>query len=291
MRTHRYCVICIFNQLLRVADYLKCDESQKDQILVKALKMAGDVTFKDFTAPEFSALMYRAVTEISGIKDPYYQLRREQNQMVMDRLPEIRERITAAPDRLFTAAYYALLGNIIDYGGVRLFDAEEVFNPSGNPDIFLNHYPRFKEQLQRARQVLILGDNAGEAVFDLLLIEEIKAFNPGVTVYYGVRSHPAINDVMREDAEYIGIHRQAQVLETGTDCAGTVVGKCSDEFRTIYYDSDIIISKGQGNFETLEGEPESILYVFKVKCDIVANYSSLPLGALIFAYGSHGEFR
>ncbi|MCP5104457.1 MAG: DUF89 family protein [bacterium] len=284
MRTNRQCVVCILNQLLRVSDYLGLDEEKKDVILRKALQKAGGIPFGEITSPEFSEQLYRVVTEVSGEPDPYRSLRREQNDLVMDRIDGFRERIRRSTDPLFTAGYYALLGNIIDYGGVRIFDTAEIFKQCDTIDITVNDYPRFRERLAAAGRILILADNAGEAVFDLLFIEEIKRFKPGLPIFYGVRSQPAINDIIREDAEYIGIHRAAQVVETGASCAGTIVAKGTDEFKEIYYRSDLIISKGQGNFETLEGEPEDILYIFKVKCGVVSDYIGLPLDSLVFAF-------
>lgn len=272
---------------------MKLDEEKKDIILQKALKRAGDISFKDITSPQFSEKLYEVVVEVSGEADPYRALRREQNHLVMDRIDVFRERIRRSPDPLLTAGYYALLGNIIDYGGVRIFDTDEIFKQSGEIDITVNHYPEFRKRLQGAERLLVLADNAGEAVFDRLFIEEMKRFRPRLEVYYGVRSKPAINDVIMEDAEYIGIPEVAHVLETGSTCAGTLVGSGTEAFRDIYYGSDIIISKGQGNFETLESEPEDILFIFKVKCDIVARYINLPLGSMVFAFNhaARGPFN
>ena len=284
MKTNRYCVVCILNQVLRVVDYLGLDEEKKDRIFQKALKKAADIPYTEITSPEFSEKIYAVVEDISGEPDLYKTLRREQNQMVMDTIDIFRDKINHSPDPLLTAGYYALLGNIIDYGGVRIFDPGEIFKQCDTINITVNDYPEFKKRLQEASRVLILADNAGEAVFDRLFIEEMKRFNSRLEVYYGVRSKPAINDVIKEDAEYIGIDRVAHVVETGATCAGVIVARSTEAFKKIYYSSDIIISKGQGNFETLEKEPEDILYIFKVKCDIVAKYVNLDLGSLVFAF-------
>jgi uncharacterized protein with ATP-grasp and redox domains len=279
-------VVCILNQILRVSDHLKLDEVKKDTIFQQALKKATEIPMVNMTSPEFSEILYDIVTEISGDPDPYKTLRREQNQMVMEKIDLFRTKIKESADPLLTAGYYALLGNIIDYGGVRIFNTDEIFNQSERINITVNDYPVFKKGLKEARQVLILADNAGEAVFDKLFIEEIKNFNPSLEVYYGVRSKPAINDVIKEDAEFIGIDQVAQVIETGATCAGIILAETTDAFKQVYSKSDIIISKGQGNFETLENEPEDIFFILKIKCDIVANYTSLKLGSLVFAYKS-----
>lgn len=284
MKTDRHCVICILNQLLRVADFLELEEEKKDLIIQKGLKKAAQIQFNQITSPEFSEQLYTVVTEISGEPDPYKTLRHEQNRMVMDKLDIFRQAISKSPDPLLTAGYYALLGNIIDYGGVRIFDTEEIFKQMHDIRITVNDYPEFKKRLENADRLLILADNAGEAVFDGLFIEEIKRFKPGIEVYYAVRSGPAINDVIMEDAEYIGLHKVATIIESGSTCAGTIVSRGTEQFKSIYYSSDIIISKGQGNFETLEHEPEDILFIFKVKCDVVSEYTGIELGSLVFAF-------
>lgn len=284
MQTNRQCVVCVLNQLLRAADYLNLEPDKKDSVLQEALKKAAGIPFQTLTSPEFSEKLYEVVVEISGEPDPYKTLRQQQNQLVMEQVDVFRDKIKNSPDPLLTAAYYALLGNIIDYGGVRIFDTDEIFKECETIHITVNDYPEFKRRLEKAGQLLILGDNAGEIVFDRLFIEEIKRFKPRLEIFYGVRSKPAINDVIMEDAEYAGIHEVAHVLETGNTCAGTLVSKGTEAFKDIYYRADMIISKGQGNFETLEKEPEDILYMFKVKCDIVAKYIDLPLDSLVLAF-------
>lgn len=116
-------------------------------------------------------------------------------------------------------------------------------------------------------------------------MEQLKRKFPGLKIVYGVRSGPAINDIIREDAEYIGIGEYAEIIETGSTYAGTMIGYADPEFVKIYKGSDIVISKGQGNFETLEMEREKdIFFIFKVKCRIVAEYAGLPLNSLILGY-------
>ncbi len=126
MQTDRHCVVCIFNQLLRVSDYLELDGEKKDIILQEALKRAGDISFTEITSPQFSEKLYEVVVEVSGEPDPYRELRREQNHLVMDRIDIFRERIRRSADPLLTAGYYALLGNIIDYGIPTSFNMDEI---------------------------------------------------------------------------------------------------------------------------------------------------------------------
>lgn len=263
---------------------MKLTDIQKDLIIAKAMQKASGICFNAITAPQFSEQMYEVAEHVSGVPDPYRPLRFRQNNLALEKLDFLREKIEYAPDPLLQAGYFALLGNMIDYGGVRLFDESLIFDQLDKPEFTVNDYQRFRELLLRSNRLLILGDNAGEGVFDLLFIEQIKKFRPGADICYGVRSKPAINDMLLEDAEYIGLPAVALVLETGSTCAGTIVSQGTPRFREIYYSSDMIISKGQGNFETLEREPENIFFIFKVKCPVIAEYIHLPEGASVFAF-------
>ncbi len=284
MFLENYCIVCVLNQIIRLCDFSGIDGEQKDRVFKEALKKAGGIDYEQMTSPQFAEKLYDVFTEVTGEKDPYKKLRKEQNDMVLDKLDFFREKISSAADPLYCAAIYALAGNIIDYGTDRLFDPDEIFCRFENIELAVNDYEEFKKRLQKGKKLLILGDNAGEAVFDRLFIEEIRTFNPAVEIFYGVRSKPAINDILKEDAEYIGLDKVAFVLETGSTFAGTVISKSTEEFQKIYHSADIIISKGQGNFETLEGADEDILFVFKVKCAVVARHMNLPLGSLLFAF-------
>lgn len=284
MFLENYCVVCILNQIIRLCDFSGIDEKQKDRVFKEALKRAGRIGYEHTTSPQFAEKLYDVFTEVTGDKDPYKKLRKEQNDMVLDKIDFFREKINTAEDPLKCASIYALAGNIIDYGADRLFDPDELFRRVEDIRLTVNDYDEFKNRLQKGKKLLILGDNAGEAVFDRLFIEEIKKFNPAVQVFYGVRSKPAINDIIKEDAEYIGLDKEGVVFETGSTFAGTVISQSTKEFQDIYYNADMVISKGQGNFETLEGAAEDILYIFKVKCAVVARYMNLPLGSLLFAF-------
>jgi uncharacterized protein with ATP-grasp and redox domains len=148
----------------------------------------------------------------------------------------------------------------------------------------LNDFTRFRGILQKGKKIVVIADNAGEAVFDLLFLEQMIKENPQADFFYAVRSRPAINDVIKEDAEFIGIGRLARIIESGSTVPGTIIQKANPEFRDLFFECDLIISKGQGNFETLEGEPRDVLFVFKVKCDVVARHTGLKKGDLVFAF-------
>jgi uncharacterized protein with ATP-grasp and redox domains len=143
-------------------------------------------------------------------------------------------------------------------------------------------YDLFKESLNKAKKILYIADNAGETVLDKLLIEQIKK-----PVKYAVRSKPIINDATIEDANDAGIDEIAEIVSSGCDAPGTILDLCSDEFRKIYENADLIISKGQGNYETLSGQTRPIFFLLKVKCPVIARDIDIKTGSIILIKNKH----
>ncbi|MFY9402150.1 MAG: ARMT1-like domain-containing protein, partial [Candidatus Omnitrophota bacterium] len=146
------------------------------------------------------------------------------------------------------------------------------------------HYPAFKKSLKNAKSILYLADNAGEVVFDRILIEEIKKKYPGKIIFYAVKEKPIINDALLEDALFCGIDRVARIISNGTDAPGTILSLCSSDFKKIYKSADMVISKGQGNFESLSKAKKEIFFLFMVKCPVVAREVKGRIGDYVLLY-------
>ncbi len=136
---------------------------------------------------------------------------------------------------------------------------------------------KFKEAVLSANKILYLGDNSGEIVFDRLLIEQL----PYDKVTYAVRGYPVINDVTMDDAVATGITKLVTVIDNGSDAPGTILDECSDKFKRVFHDADMIISKGQGNYESLSDSNKNIFFIFKVKCRVVAENTKSALGSMV----------
>ncbi len=141
----------------------------------------------------------------------------------------------------------------------------------------LDHYTHFQRDVSLARRILVLGDNAGEIVFDRLLVE---ALPPG-TATYAVKSGPIANDVLMADAVQVAMHTAAPVIETGSSYFGTPLDHCSPAFRDVFHTADVIIAKGMANFETLSDVNANIYFVLKVKCPVVAAHTGTQTGDLL----------
>jgi hypothetical protein len=129
------------------------------------------------------------------------------------------------------------------------------------------HLDSFVSTLSSAKSILYLGDNAGESVFDKILIEAMQK-----PVTYVVREHPVINDVTMEDALASGIQEVASIISSGSDAPGILLNDCSDEFRHAFENADMIISKGQGNYETLSETTRPVFFLLKAKCHVIAHH-------------------
>jgi len=175
----------------------------------------------------------------------------------------------------------AATGNVIDLGIGVAFDIEREVEKALETPFAVDDFAKFEEDLKRARKLLYIGDNAGEIVFDKVLIEEIHKVGD-YQVIFVVRGGPCINDALREDAEEVGMDEVAKVIDTGSDGIGIPWKEVSEEFREAFLEADLRISKGQGNFETLNGRPEPIYFVLKAKCEAVARELGVRYGDVVF---------
>jgi hypothetical protein len=204
----------------------------------------------------------------------------------------LKKKVSHSRDRLLTAVELAIAGNIIDYGARNTLDVEVELKrilreehktiKKGSSGLF--SYPEFKRILKNAKTILYIGDNAGETVFDRILIEEIKNIYRDKRIIYAVKGRPIINDALTEDAHQCGIDKVAEIVSTGLGIPGTILSLCSKKFLRIYRDADMIISKGQGNFEALSEKRKPVFFLFMAKCPVVAKYVGCELGDIILLY-------
>jgi uncharacterized protein with ATP-grasp and redox domains len=187
--------------------------------------------------------------------------------------PIVKEKISWSRDRLLTAIRFAIAGNVIDFGVNHNLDVEKEVDQVFKQDLAVSDYDKFREFHTAADEILYIGDNAGETVFDRILIEEL---NKPVT--YAVRSAPIINDVTREDAVMAGLNMVSTLIDSGTDTCGVVMESCSPEFRETFYRSKLIISKGQGNFEALFETAAPVFFLLVAKCPLLARDIGVNVG-------------
>jgi damage-control phosphatase, subfamily I len=275
VRTALDCLPCLLEQSLFAIR--RATDCQKLQQRIMA-EMAQRLSALDLQAspPENSMGLYGRIAELTASPDPFAGLKEESTRLALAMRPRQATRINAAADPLLTAIRLAIAGNVIDYGAPHQLNAEEVFDGALARPLAINDYPALQQDLDRAENVLYLADNCGELIFDSLLIEQL-----GRPVTLAVRDKPIINDALAEDARRCGLERLCRIISNGTGCPGTPLPLCSHAFNKVFQGADLIISKGQGNFETLSTTPAPLYFLLTVKCRVVAAHIAEIAGVTV----------
>ena len=280
MRTSLDCLSCFIRQALDAARMVSTDPAVHERIVREVLRWASEMDL-DQPPAVVGQRVHRRLREITGVEDPYRAAKDHLNRMALSLLPELKAEIEAAPDRLVMAVRLAIAGNVIDmgvYGSVAETDVRQsVRQALAEP--FTGEQNGFRQSVAEARSILYLADNAGEIVFDRLLIEQLSP----ARVTLAVRGAPVINDATMTDARAVGLHEIVEVIDNGSDAPGTIVEDCNQDFNRRFTEADLILAKGQGNFETLSDEPRNIYFLFKAKCPVIARHVGVPVGTHVLA--------
>ncbi|MBP1743808.1 MAG: hypothetical protein H6Q58_786 [Firmicutes bacterium] len=266
------CIECTANK----ADYLLVmfeKDAEKRRRLKEEVMDIINGSPADETSPNLNARVMRFIKNRLGLGDIYYEIKKEYNRYLLTLEDDIIGKIDSSEDRLLTALKYAMAGNFIDFGAMNAVDKGELkrlIENAPDQEIDKGRYAEFREDLGRARNIVYLADNAGEIVFDKVFVKIIRETYPDASVTVVVRGMPIHNDATRTDAEETGMAAIADVIDNGTDIPGTELDKVNRETREALDVADVIISKGQGNFETLFGSGRNIYYLFLCKCSLFA---------------------
>ena len=232
----------------------------------------------DFSAPQFSRELHHALRHYTKNPDPYRLAKHQSNIQAMHLIPDLKNKILESQNSFDTALRLAIAGNIIDFAVDSHYDLDSTIKKVLTWNFAIDHSEILKSEIAKARTILYLGDNAGEIVFDKLFLEHIK--HP--KVYFAVRNKPIINDATMDDAVYVGMDKVTQVISNGYDAPSTILEHCSEEFRAIYNQADLIISKGQGNLEGLLGKTDkNVFFLLMVKCDVIADVLAVKRGDFV----------
>ncbi len=280
MRTYIDCMPCFIRQSLEAVRRASDDPDVHKQVVRRVLRFASDMDMNQ-SPPAIGGQIHRWVRNLSGNPDPYRQIKERFNGIALAMYPELRKRVNRADNPLETAVRLAIAGNIIDlgvFGSVRQSDLDKTIEGCLEDDFDTTAIEEFREAIQSAGRILFLADNAGEIVFDRLLIEQL----PLEKVTVAVKGSPVINDATMADAEAVGLTSLVEVIDNGSDTPGTLLGCCSESFRYIFENADLIIAKGQGNYETLSETYRPLYFLLKVKCPVIAEHIGCEIGRMIF---------
>ena len=269
MRLNTFCLCCQINKQASMIDSFP-DEKKKLAYMQNVLTRLTNLQ-EDDNSPSLYTEFQKHFTKIWGIapKD-YTELKKEFNQLMMDLEEELMLSIRESADPLERALIYSRIGNYIDFAALSHVKKEELLSlieEGRQESLDKEEYRRFCEELSSARSLVYLTDNCGEIVLDKLVIRILKERFPKLDIQVIVRGFPAANDATIEDAKMCGLTELVSVIGNGNDVGGTWLPHISKESLSLIKNADVIISKGQGNFETLHGCGLNIYYLFLCKCE------------------------
>jgi hypothetical protein len=279
MKTYLDCIPCFFRQGLEAARIVTEDEEKQRKVMNEIAKELPHIPLNS-TPPEMGRKIHQIVRQIEGSSDPYKKIKDKYNKISLRLYPKLKQIVTGANDPLLMGVKIAIAGNIIDFGVNTHIDIEQEIDQVLKQDFAILHYVPFKKALEYADELLYIADNSGEVVFDRILIELIIE-KSNKKVIYVVREKPIINDATIEDALFCGIDKVARVISSGSDGPGTFLSHATNEFRTCFNRAKLVISKGQGNYETLSEVKGPLFFLLRAKCPIIAKDLGCKTGDIV----------
>ena len=277
------CIPCIVNQACSASKLFAQGNKNLQLNILKEVCRAVDDIDLNYSAPKFSGTIQSIIENHAGGTNLYESLKEKNRTTAEQYLPYVRGLIDGSQDKLEIAIRAAIVGNIIDLGASPTFDMAHEINRMTSDNIDLSMLPRLRDNLEKAESVLYIGDNYEEALFDKFLLAELLPRK----VLFAVRSKPVLNDITLEDAKRISIDTICPVIESGSTIAGTDLKVCTREFLDLFDKADTAIAKGQGNYETLIDEMKPIYFIFRVKCEVIAERSGFPVGHGVLLYNQN----
>ncbi|MBN1365007.1 MAG: DUF89 family protein [Syntrophaceae bacterium] len=274
------CIPCFIRQAADAVRMSASSAEEQKHLMHNILQWMGEIDLNQ-SPPAASQMIHRRLRSLLTTDDPYRLAKDQHNQLAAALIPSIRQYIKSSADPLIMAVRYAITGNIIDLGAKNKIGYGEIYADlqSASMQPVYGNMDSFKKAVQEAKTILYLADNAGEIFFDRLLIEQLSR----VRITMAVRGAPVINDATISDAEAAGISEIADIIDNGSDAPGTILDDCSNEFRLCFKNADMVISKGQGNFESLSEEKREIFFLFRTKCPIISRHSGFCVGTYVAA--------
>jgi len=259
---------------------MKLDEQKTSEILRGVGKILSKYGL-NVTPPEIASEVYEFISEVTGVKDPYLNEKKEAISEALKFTKILQKRIEKSKNPLFDACRVTVSGNVIDLGVNHEYDLQKEIKNIFELNFKYNDFDKFQSELNNAKSIVYLADNAGENVFDEILIEVLKNYVD--KIYYFVRGKPIINDVTKDDLAGLEIEKLAEIIDTGVSTPGFNLKFANEISKKLFYEADMVISKGMGNFECLYNEcKRSVFYLFVVKCEVVAREVDANVGEYVF---------
>lgn len=273
------CIPCMIRQSLDGARMATSDEDLQKEVIDRAMEKVKE--YKNYrNAPDLVRDIHKIVKDVTGDIDPYRDIKNSDLKAASELYPWLKEFNNEKEDKVYWGLKTAATGNNIDAAVYKNIDVEEIVKKELEIDFTHNDIDILREKLKSAKKILVIGDNTGETVFDKVMMENI----PGIEYIYGVRSEPIINDTTENEAKASGINDVAKIISTGCSAPGAILEDCNSEFKKHFKTADIIISKGQGNYEALSEVSGNLFFVLKAKCPAIAEKLGVKTGSYILKF-------
>jgi len=276
------------NEALNASRRVTRDEAVHARVLKAVLKKASQFSFTQ-PPPYMGYEIHRIIREETGNPDPYKEIKAHLNKLALELYADLKKKVVDADDPFETALRLSIAGNILDFGVGNLTPEKAAKTLADTIEDALDYaipaenIALLRQAIEEAEDILYIGDNAGEIVFDRLFIEQM----PTNKVTFVVKGGPIINDATRDDAEAVGLPDIVSVIDNGSNAPGTILELCSPAFRERFKAADLLMAKGQANYETLSDSDKKAFFVLKAKCPVIARDIGCKVGDMIVCRNGH----
>ena len=271
------CIPCLLKQALEASKMATDDSNKQEEIVLEGLKIL--LNYKNYrNSPDLARQIHLTIKEKTGIKDPYIQVKKRDLEFAKNLRPSLYKFLDSRDDKLYWALKVAAAGNNLDSAIYKETDIKKAIKEELDKSFEISDIDIFTEKLKSAKNILVIGDNTGETVFDKIMIEYL----PQINITYAVRSEPIINDVTEKEAYDSNLDEVSTIVSTGCNASGAILEDCSEEFKILFKAADRIISKRQGNYEALSEERGNVFFLLKAKCPMIASRLEVELGSYVF---------
>lgn len=277
MKSQPQCLVCALNQALKTIEIAGVHPSRQAEMLGEAMDALRDVSL-ELSPAEISTIAIDSVSRSFKNPDPFMDIKKEHTRNALTLYPHFEAMVQNESNPVEAAIKVAASANLIDLGARKEIQLMKEMDEEVGRKLKKNDIHLFEEKLRAARSLLWIADNAGESVFDKLVLEQLK----GLDLWIGVRGGPVLNDVTLEDAVASGLDRLGKLITTGSNCLGVLQDRCSEEFLELLENVDVVVAKGHANFETMDTFRREIFFLLKAKCEVVAKELGVELGDTVF---------
>ncbi|ACR79559.1 MULTISPECIES: damage-control phosphatase ARMT1 family protein [Kosmotoga] len=281
MRSSIECIPCNMSSLIRILKKANVSPEAQQKAVKRFMERLLSLDSFDLTPVHMGHEIRCVISELFGEVDLYREMKDSANELLLSLYDDLKAEVLKSSNPIETALRFSVAGNIIDFAPGHEINVMRTLKESIKTGFAVNDLDKLLADLEKAKSILVIGDNCGEAVLDKLFLELLDI----PVKYFAVRSAPVLNDVTIREARLIGIEEVATVIESGTNAPGTLLDRITPKFKDILYSSDVVISKGQGNFESLSDLDREIYFLLMAKCDVVSGYIGVEKGSFIALKG------